>query len=203
MNQQPKDNPSLTQESKAIGGLAVYCVYCSIQPVRLFSRIPGTMGPGAYLPLPILIGWAETLFVATLILPADGTAPFWFCQIGSWLVMIHLLAWLHSHIRGNGYHTHYVGETWFASSNATLRPGQVGARGDAITAFILAAIALGLGAPSLAIWFLINIPLAYAAYGIIGFRDLLRQANVSSSRVDIDYWEEMVTRAEHESEDLE
>ena len=179
MNQQPNQQPeqqSLMKENAKIVHFLIRCTYCSVYPLRLYSRHVGTLGIMNHLPdgmIAFFVMMLVTLFYGGSLL------SWWFACYSFYLALAHALMFLWLHYTGRDIHPYYVGTPLFGSELQC----------DIAVASLLDMICLAYGDVAFATWWMLNIPLSALACNMLRFRDFLRVIWARRMRQESQYWQ--------------
>jgi hypothetical protein len=174
-------------------------------PLMLYSRVPGSVGPGVWWPNIIFGGFGMLLVTVFAFGGSEvDVVPFWFTQVGFYLWLVHLFMYCRGHRLGCGVHSYHLGKSWLnvlrpSASNA----GEVAREGDLLMGTILAGVSLYLGSPATAAWWGLNIVLCLFTSGVVSLRDAARQRQIKTALDEQEYWIKLMEAAHNPGQDLE
>jgi hypothetical protein len=190
MNQQP---PDIYKDTAKLARFGVALIHASGLPLRLFSRVPGSMGGGYMFP-GILWGYLCMGLAVEMTTSHGITLLPLFIQVTGWLWLFHLACYLLSYRNGTGTYAWHTGIGWL-NKLSDAHPKALAFLSDAVTATILAMFCTSQGDTSLADWWVISIFLSLASTLLLDVRDFARRRQVSSALQEQRYWQSMMQQS--------
>jgi hypothetical protein len=190
MNDKPK---GMIDEARQTGTFLVSLIHAGAIPLRLVSRIPGSMG-AAYLFPGVLWGYATFGALGAILLPNyQPRYLFHYFQATGWWWLVHLYRYFASHRKGIGTYSHSTGVGWLnLIFPRASDPNVIAFLSDAICAISLAVFFLHRQDKYMAALMGISVFFSFSSSSLLSFRDQARKRHLHTAMEQQRHWQSVM-----------